>query len=211
MDSHLEKRKRDLEENIDNELTLQKELEDDLRLASDTQEKGKLKKKIKEVKNRINEYRDELNSLYKNKREQESLVSAMTNITFRELQMVTDAILCMSIPTESNFIVLAPIDKMLKNELTKDAPFKLMTGAIQAKMVGLFVETNIMTMPCFAEELKAGFVREYQRLRKAGLKGNDLLDALHKFSCHHSTDYALQAAGLAVLYYLFERCEVFER
>ncbi|MFM6266250.1 MAG: hypothetical protein ACKPFA_07035, partial [Dolichospermum sp.] len=63
----------------------------------------------------------------------------------------------------------------------------------------------------FPDQLKAGFTQEYQRLRAAGLTGNALLDALHEFSCNHSTDYDLQAAGLAVLYYFFEKCEVFER
>jgi hypothetical protein len=34
---------------------------------------------------------------------------------------------------------------------------------------------------------------------------------LRQFSCGNSPDFKRAAAGLAVLSYLFERCEVFER
>lgn len=204
-------RKQDLQENIKAELTLQKELEDDLRLADDPKQKTKLKKEIKEVKTRVTDYKNELSSLEQSPQEQASLVSAMTNITFRELDVVTQGIICMPIPSDPNFSVLPPVEKMLKNQLNRDAQSRLMTGVIQARMVSSFVENMVNVIPDFPERLKAGFVREYQRLRATGLEGNDLLNALHTFSCHRSSDYVLQAAGLAVLYYLFEKCEVFER
>lgn len=210
MEQH-QQRKNDLEEHIEEELKLQKKLEDELRLAQEPQQKEKLKKQIKEFKNRISTYNSELDSLYRSKQEQETLVHAMTAITFRELDMVTQGILCMPISTEPNFFVLPPVEKMLKNELSGVAQSRLMTGVIQARMVSSFVENMINVIPDFPERLKAGFVREYQRLRAAGLKGNVLLNALHEFSCSRSPDYDLQAAGLAVLYYLFEKCEVFER
>ncbi|MEH2285450.1 MAG: hypothetical protein V7K90_29735 [Nostoc sp.] len=206
-----QQRKNDIEKHINEELILQKDLEEDLRLAQEPQQKNKFKKQIKEVKTRISEYQIELGSLFENQQKQESLVSAMTTLTFRELDMVTSGILCMPISAEANYTVLPPVTKMLKNELTGVAQSRLMTGVIQARMVGNFVENMVNIIPDFPERLKAGFVKEYQRLQAAGLKGNALLDALHEFSCNRSSDYDLQAAGLAVLYYLFEKCEVFER
>lgn len=204
-------RKQDLEENIKAELTLLKELEEDLRLAEDPKQKRKFKKEIKEVKSRITDHENESSSLEQSPQEQASLVSAMTNITFRELDVVTQGIICMPILSDPNFSVLPPVEKMLKNQLNRDAQSRLMTGVIQARMVSSFVENMVNVIPDFPERLKAGFVREYQRLRATGLEGNDLLNALHTFSCNRSSDYDLQAAGLAVLYYLFEKCEVFER
>jgi len=50
VEPHLHQRKKDLDEHIQEELTLQKQLEEDLRLAQDPQQKTKLKKQIKEVK-----------------------------------------------------------------------------------------------------------------------------------------------------------------
>jgi len=204
-------RKQDLKENIKAELTLLKELEEDLRLAEDPKQKRKFKKEIKEVKSRITEHENESSSLEPSPQEQASLVSAMTNITFKELDLVTLGIICMPIPSEPNFFVLPPVEKMLKNQLNRDAQSRLMTGVIQARMVSSFVEYMVNLIPDFPEKLKAGFVREYQRLRATGLEGNDLFNALHTFSCNGSSDYDLKAAGLAVLYYLFEKCEVFER
>ncbi|MFM6075113.1 MAG: hypothetical protein ACKPEQ_41340 [Dolichospermum sp.] len=86
-----------------------------------------------------------------------------------------------------------------------------MRGVVHARMVGKFVENMVNVIPDFPERLKAGFLEEYQKLRAGGLSGNALLEALHEFSCNHSSDYDLREAGLAVLYYFFEKCEVFER
>ncbi|MEG4860766.1 hypothetical protein QUB75_25000 [Microcoleus sp. K1-B6] len=210
MEPH-QQRKQDLEENIKEEFKLQKQLEDALRFAQDPQQKAKFKKDIKEVKNRVDDYNIELNSLSQSQQDQYSLVSAMTNITFKELNMVTQGIIFMPIPSNTNFFVTAPLEKMLNNQLTGVAQLRLMTGVIQARMVSDFVENMVNVIPDFPERLKAGFVTEYQRLRATGLEGNDLFNALHTFSCNCSSDYDLQAAGLAVLYYLFEKCEVFER
>lgn len=210
MDLH-QQRKQDLEEHINEDYILLKQLEDDLRLTQEAQPKTKLKKQIKEVKDRINEHKNELNSLSNSQKDQYLLVNAMAKITFRELDMVTHGILRMPVEFDESYTVVPVITKMAKNELTGSAQSRLTSGVIQARMVGKFVENMVNVIPDFPEKLKAGFAIEYQNLRAAGLKGNALLDALHEFSCNHSPDYDLRAAGLAVLYYLFEKCEVFER
>jgi hypothetical protein len=206
-----QQRKQDLKEHIDEDYMLLKELEDDLRLTQETQPKRKLKKHIEEVKGRIKEYKNELDSLSNSQQEQDLLVNAMANITFRELDMVTDGILSMPVEFDESYTVVPVVIKMSKNELTGSAQSRLTSGVIQARMVGKFVENMVNVIPDFPEKLKAGFAREYHNLRATGLKGNALLDALHEFSCNRSLDYELRAAGLAVLYYLFEKCEVFER
>ncbi|MBE9119357.1 hypothetical protein IQ269_00685 [Tychonema sp. LEGE 07199] len=204
-------RKNDLEENIKEEYKLLKQLEEGLRLASEPQQKTKFNKDIEEVKSRVGNYNVELNSLGQSQQDKNSLVRAMTNITFKELDIVTQGIICMSIPSDTNFSVTPPLEKMFNNQLTGAAQSRLMTGVIQAKMVSNFVDNMVNVIPDFPERLKVGFVTEYQRLQGIGLEGNALFNALHEFSCHHSSDYDLKAAGLAVLYYLFEKCEVFER
>ncbi|MBX9255310.1 hypothetical protein [Desmonostoc muscorum] len=210
MDLH-QQRKQDLKEHIDKDYILQKELEDELRLTQEVQPKAKLKKQISEVKCRIKEYQTEFNYLSNSQQEQDLLVNAMANITFRELDMVTDGILSMPVEFDESYTVVPVVRKMSQNELTGSAQSRLTSGVIQARMVGKFVENMVNVIPDFPEKLKAGFAREYHNLRAAGLTGNALLDALHEFSCNRSLDYDLRAAGLAVLYYLFEKCEVFER
>ncbi|MEM7555023.1 MAG: hypothetical protein AAF378_13145 [Cyanobacteria bacterium P01_A01_bin.84] len=209
MDSY-QQREQDLKEHIKEDLELQKKLEDKKRCENDEKEKKKLEQQIEEVKNSILNYKSELESL-PSIAEQESLNNAMTKITFVELDMVTNGILRMPLPTESNYNIIPPIEKMSKNELTGMAQQRLMTGVIQANMVSHFVEHMVKIIPDFAEKLKAGFVEEYMKFRANGLKGNDLLYSLHEFSCNNSQDDNLRAAGLAVLYYFFEKCELFER
>lgn len=206
-----QKRKEQLEKNIEECLNLQNKYEKELNFTDDPGEIKKFRSKIDKVKERIFDYKTELNDLSGERKEEESLARAMTTITFRELEMVTQGILCMPIPTDPNFTVLSPIQKMLRNELTRAAQSRLMTGVIQAKMVGYFVENMVNIIPDFPERLKAGFEGEYQRLRARGVVGDALFFALQEFSCNCSSDYDLQAAGIAVLYYLFEKCEVFER
>lgn len=55
------------------------------------------------------------------------------------------------------------------------------------------------------------FVNEYNRLFMSGVSGNDLFFSFLKFASGNSQDFTQQAAGLTVLTYFFEKCEVFEK
>jgi hypothetical protein len=206
-----QQRKYDLEEHIKEEFKLLKEYEIEWRWAEDPQQKQKLKKRIQEVKDRVNDFNVEFESLSQSQHNQYSLVSAMTNITFTELDTVTKGIIGMPIPPDINFSLTNPLEKMFNNQITEPAKSRLMTGLIKSTMVSQFVDNMVNVNPDFPERLKVGFVTEYKRLQAIGLEGNALFYALDEFSCNGSSDYDLKAAGLAVLYYLFEKCEVFER
>ena len=56
-----------------------------------------------------------------------------------------------------------------------------------------------------------GFSEEYKQLSSDGIEGDALFTKLRLFSAQGHTDFKYQSAGLAVLTYLFERCDVFER
>ena len=63
----------------------------------------------------------------------------------------------------------------------------------------------------FLGRLISGFVREYQRQVGEGLEGDSLFESMRLFSAQGRSEIRYQSAGLAVLVYLFERCEVFEQ
>jgi hypothetical protein len=64
----------------------------------------------------------------------------------------------------------------------------------------------------FTSALINGFVIEYNRLREQEvLVGDALFEGLLEFACRGSSDFKQRAAGLSVLVYLFEKCEVFEK
>jgi hypothetical protein len=138
-----------------------------------------------------------------------SLSEAITRVSFVELEMVTTVLLrTPGIPDES-FQVTPPRQKMIRNALTHD--YLLAMGLANATVVERFVTSFAATAPDFPEALKAGFLAEYHRLRNQGMQGDDLFEGLRVFSTSGSHDFLRQAAGLCVLAYLFEKCEVFER
>jgi len=82
-------------------------------------------------------------------------------------------------------------------------------GLTQVKQVEKFIDDSPDIN--FGDRLKSGFVSEYEKLKLGGLNGDDLFIALLEFAQGSNNDLKLRAAGLAVLVYLFESCEVFEK
>jgi hypothetical protein len=211
---NLQQREKDLEEHVKKDLELQKQLKDKLRYENDPKEKSKLENDLKEVNSKIGEHEAELKELTKEKREheREALAREIPYVTFDELDIVTKFILPMaSASSEISFDLTDIREKISRNSLTEEVSFLLTMGMGKAKEVGRFIEHNAFLRPDFPQKLKAGFVTEYQRLWDAGIQGDDLFEHLRQFSCGNSPDFKRAAAGLAVLSYLFERCEVFER
>ena len=110
-----------------------------------------------------------------------------------------------------NFTITNVREKILRNQLTEEVSSLITMGMGKVKEVGYFIEHNARLRPDFPEKLNAGFVAEYQRLWNKGIKGDALFESLRQFSCGYNSDFKKAAAGLAVLSYLFEKCEVFER
>jgi hypothetical protein len=139
-----------------------------------------------------------------------SLSREIPNVGFAELEVVTQAILSPPSEPATIFTITIPSQKIARNRLTSDIASLIAMGLSKAKEVERFVEHVASLDEKFPERLKAGFVKEYLRLREAGFDGDALFEALHQFSIRGSSDLKQMAAGLAILTYLFEKCEVFE-
>jgi len=135
----------------------------------------------------------------------------MIAVTFAELDIVTRAITSQPTPPSLDFEVIDPREKMRRNGLTQQIEFLLTLGLGKAAEVKDFVQYVAYRDAEFPERLRTGFINEYHRLIQEGYYGDSLFEALRIFSCRASQDFALQAAGLAVLAYLFNICEVFEK
>ena len=83
-------------------------------------------------------------------------------------------------------------------------------GLGKFKEVEAFVQHVASIDPTFPERLRDGFVVEYNRLSADGFQGDSLFEGLREFANGGSTEFRKQAAALAVLVYLFQKCEVFE-
>jgi hypothetical protein len=139
------------------------------------------------------------------------LVYEMPQIGFAELEIVAKGISGSPIAPSEDFSLLPPREKMKKNRLTDDVLFLLTIGLSKSSEVRTYVQNISRFDPNFPERLKAGFVKEYERLRANELQGDALFESLRDFSAGGSTDFKRQAAGLAILVYLFELCEIFEK
>ncbi|MGL5943402.1 MAG: ABC-three component system protein [Waterburya sp.] len=206
-----QQRKKDLEDNLNQDYELLKESEDQFRIENDPKNKKKLQNDIKKLKQTIKEHEPELDYIKQLCDEKSKLTLAMTQITFKELEIVTKAISCMSMPLEIDFQITPPREKIIKNKLSSQVQSRLMTGMLQAKLVEEFIKDFTKYNPEFPETLRAGFIEKYYELKNQGKTGDDLFYSLHEFSSNYDNNYDSQAAGLAVLYYLFERCDIFEK
>ncbi len=142
----------------------------------------------------------------------ESTEKEVINVTFSELNIVTKYLVSGQFtPGESYTLTLIPPkEKIKKNELSATTEKLIIMGQIQVRQVAHFID-NCPDIE-FGERLKQGFVSEYEKfLNKGRLRGDDLFNALLDFASGRSNNFINKAAGLSVLVYLFEKCEVFEK
>ncbi len=139
------------------------------------------------------------------------LVQEMPNITFAELEVITNVLVDGEQLPMSPFTVIPPQDKITKNGLTERSSQLFRTGMAQTKQVKEYIESTGSRNRTFVGRLTSGFIGEYEQQRQAGLEGDALFAAMFQFSTQGRADFQHQCAGLAVLVYLFERCEVFEQ
>lgn len=139
----------------------------------------------------------------------ENLSIQMINVTFAELDVITKYLTSNHTVSSGSYVIIPPKDKIEKNNLSPATGRQVTMGMLQVKQVAQFID-NYPDME-FGERLKEGFVAEYERLKNDELlSGDDLFDALLLFAYGGRTGFKEMAAGLAVLIYLFEKCEVFE-
>lgn len=97
--------------------------------------------------------------------------------------------------------------KIARNGLSAWTDSMIGAGLAQVELVAECI--NESPDPTLAGRLKDGMSREYERLRGEGLDGDRLFYAMWN-AAGRSGGMKRAAAGLAVLVYFFEACEVFE-
>ncbi len=143
---------------------------------------------------------------------QEGMNDAFTEVGCEELRYATEWVLKYR-PGEDllDFSVLPPNAKIIKNNLSSRSRFAITMGLSVARLVGDFVQEEAQIDSDYPERLKAGFLEEYYKLLHNGYKGDDLFDMMCVFAQRGMKEQSRRSAGLAVLVYLFEKCDVFEK
>src|SRR3989338_10573752 len=140
----------------------------------------------------------------------ESTEKEVINVTFSELRVVTKYLVSGQFIPSDSYTIIPPKEKIRKNNLSSTTEQLITMGLTQVRQVAHFIDNSPDVE--FGERLKQGFVSEYEKILNGdGLKGDDLFNALLEFASGGSNDFKNRAAGLTVLVYLFEKCEVFEK
>lgn len=135
---------------------------------------------------------------------------AILNITFTELREITKYLLSSQIDLDVSYTLIPPKDKIKKNNLSSQTENLITMGMTQVKRVKDFINANPDIE--FGEKLKQGFVVKYEQLKNQDrINGDELFNRLLDFASGSNARFDIRAAGLAVLTYLFEKCEVFEK
>lgn len=132
------------------------------------------------------------------------------NITFTELEIITQYLISDNPGYKENYQLTNPIEKIKKNKLSEFVSRLIAMGMTQVKLVEEYIDANLDLD--FGERLRDGFVKEYVRLKNdEKLQGDEMFYALLAFAGGNTSDATRSSAGLAVLVYLFESCEVLEK
>ena len=145
----------------------------------------------------------------------DTLGREITQITFAELEEITKHLAGEGPDGEEDFDITHISDKIRKNHLSETVLHEIETGMTRVKLVEEYVDSHPDSS--FGLRLKNGFVTEYIRLKdEEKLQGDYMFYSLWGFAAGGgggggTGDMSKASAGLAVLVYLFEKCEVFEK
>jgi hypothetical protein len=142
----------------------------------------------------------------------EAMVAAFADVTFPELHAATSWVKRGHVDAlVQDYRVMDLDGKIRKNDLSAASRLTITMALSIAPIVHQFVENEVMLDSGYADRLKSGFLSEYHRLRHDGMRGDDLFETMCAFAQRGVRDQAGRSAAVAVLVYLFERCEVFEK
>lgn len=140
----------------------------------------------------------------------DAIKASTINVTYYELEhTLRHLILNLDITATTDLTLIPPKDKIAKNNLGNGVERLIQAGLIGASQVEDFLNQNADMD--YSEKLRRAFIDNYERLRAEGLRADDLFFALLNVASNHSSDSRYIAAGLNVLVYYFQLCEVFEK
>jgi hypothetical protein len=154
-----------------------------------------------------------LQSLKENheQRVRQAMEEAFADVAFPELQTAISWVSEQAPASNGLFDLITPDEKIKKKALSNGARHTIAAGLTARATVRDYVEAEAQLDPDYPERLKAAFLEEYYARRKEGHNGDELFDLMCAFSQRGLRRQVDRTAGIAVLIYLFEICDVFEK
>lgn len=133
----------------------------------------------------------------------------MLEVRFSDIEEVVAAIAAQPSPNAQD-IRPVPATKLAYNQLSEDVEDSIRMGMRKSKLVGQFFGTY--QDPEYGDKIAAAFRQQYMIYRSLQLSPDDIFHRLHLFAGGYVRQKPRQEAAVrAVLAYLFEQCEIFER
>jgi hypothetical protein len=155
------------------------------------------------------------------KREHEDTVaravrSALGDVTYEELEVVCTVIAnAPAEPPELGVARALPLEEKIKiNRLGPTSVQRITDGLSQAARVGSFIQFQSSLSSGFGRRLVARFKSDYYAALGQSLEPDAVFDYLVETAIQNAgprNTASIRAAALAVVAYLFEICEIFER
>ena len=152
--------------------------------------------------------------LFELKRKHELWVKQMLeqsmNYTFAELEVLAKYILEKTDRGDvlKSYEILKIEEKIKKNSLENEKMYITM-GLASNNVIKDFI--NNYPSPYFSSQLNSIMSNEYNRLKQEGVDSSEIFHELWDMTSGNRDEFVYRAAGLGILTYFFEECEVFEK
>ena len=141
---------------------------------------------------------------------QNQMKENIQHVSFPELNDLLEYLASDVSQIQNEYVLIKPDEKIKKNNLSEQISELIIHGMIGSKQVSLYLEQHPNLQQ--GNKISKRFVNEYERLRDVEkIKDDELFYQLYNFASLYSNKNKKTRAGLSVLTYLFEKCEVFEK
>lgn len=140
----------------------------------------------------------------------QKLEEGSISYSFVELEVISKYLVSTTatLPLSSSLSLLKIDAKIKKNALNQVQ--KYITMGLSSNLT-IEDYLNRHPDPLFATQLTSIMAQKYQELKLQGWDSIEIFHKLWEFASGNHTEFSYQAAGLGILTYFFEKCEVFEK
>lgn len=137
------------------------------------------------------------------------IAAASPNFTYAEIEVLVKYIIAESpIPHTFDYTITKLEDKIKKNMLESHQN-EMKFGLSSLPLIRKYLESN--TNLSLSKTLTAAVVAKYLSLKKTEETTVDIFNELWAFTSGNHSEISYRTAGLGILMYFFESCEVFEK
>ena len=130
--------------------------------------------------------------------------------SFAELEVLAKYLVSSTAPTQtSSSLSLLKIDEKIKKNSLQDVQKYITMGLSSNFTIEDYL--NRHPDPLLATKLTSIMAQRYHELKTSKLDSYEIFDELWTFASGNNSDFSYKAAGLGILTYFFEKCEVFEK